>query len=71
MLALKRFTTREALLIALGRFLGDFGKSCERDKEMYGNILSCVLDNGFLLRQEKSFLINYALLLALGEFTTH
>ena len=44
-------------------FINGFSEVSDRDKEMYERLLECVSKGGFLVKEEKQFLINYAILL--------
>ena len=52
------------LVTQLLNFVNESNTASYRDKEMYAKLAKCVTHGGFLAREEKKFLINYAILLA-------
>lgn len=62
--------SNDLLLIAkLLHFINGSGEVSNRDKEMYERLLECVNKGGFLVKEEKQFLINYAILLVNDNLT--
>jgi hypothetical protein len=55
------------LIEKLFHFINGSGEVSTRDKEMYERLVECVSKGGFLVKEEKQFLINYAILIVNGN----